>query len=155
MGLFASFAATALRHLPSSGTLSGYNDPALVDFIFEKTKSIRHFEPWPEMSGITSVLDFGGGCGHHFFRAVRQSPAIRWAVVETPDMVKRASELETDGLRFFSDISSALAWLRAPPLAHFSDPLPFPADPTRRFGVTPPIPRPTTILTRKFALPCR
>jgi putative methyltransferase (TIGR04325 family) len=131
MGLFASFAATALRHLPSSGTLSGYNDPALVDFIFEKTKSIRHFEPWPEMSGITSVLDFGGGCGHHFFRAVRQSPAIRWAVVETPDMVKRASELETDGLRFFSDISSALAWLGAPQVVHCNGALQFTDDPAR------------------------
>jgi len=148
MGLVALLAAKVLRHLPSSGTLKSYNDPELVDFIFEKTKSLRQFKPWPEMSGIASVLDFGGGCGHHFFRAVRQSPAIRWAVVETPNMAKRAAELETKGLRFFTDISAALAWLGPPQIVHCDSALQFTDDPVRHLRDLCAIQAPTMIWKR-------
>jgi hypothetical protein len=63
------------------------------------------------MAGVSSVLDFGGGCGLHYKLARRQSPAIRWAVVETPAMVERAASLATDNLQFFADISEAQNWL--------------------------------------------
>jgi putative methyltransferase (TIGR04325 family) len=64
------------------------------------------------MAGVSSVLDFGGGCGLHYKQA--QSPAVRWAVVETLAMVQRAKELSTDRLQFFSHISDAADWLGRP-----------------------------------------
>jgi hypothetical protein len=94
-----------------SGTLLGYENPQLVDLIFQKTKSYSPEGSWPEMNGISTVLDFGGGCGLHYKQAARQSPGIRWAVVETPAMVARATELATDRLRFFTDIDAAAEWL--------------------------------------------
>jgi hypothetical protein len=35
------------------------------------------------------------------------SPGVRWAVVENPAMVERASELSTEYLQFFASISNA------------------------------------------------
>jgi putative methyltransferase (TIGR04325 family) len=94
-----------------SGTLQGYEHPQLVDLIFQKTKAYSPEGSWPEMKGISTVLDFGGGAGLHYKLAAHESPGIRWAVVETPAMVARASELATDRLRFFTDIGEAANWL--------------------------------------------
>jgi hypothetical protein len=79
----------------------------LVEVIFQKTKAYDPQGDWLEMAGVSSVLDFGDGCGQHYKLARRQSPDIRWAVVETPAMLKRASELATDKLQFFADTSMA------------------------------------------------
>src|SRR4051812_42547183 len=99
-----------LNSLPLK-TLRGYRHPELVEMVFQKTLAYQPVEAWPEMVGVSTVLDFGGGCGRHYQDAVGSSPNIRWAVVETEPMVRRAKELETDKLGFFSDIREAAAWL--------------------------------------------
>jgi hypothetical protein len=105
------FSAISRRLFPPTETLEGYAEPELLEVIFQKTRAYDPKGDWPEMAGVSSVLDFGGGCGLHFKLARRSSPDIRWAVVETPAMIQRASELATDRLRFFTDISEAQSWL--------------------------------------------
>jgi putative methyltransferase (TIGR04325 family) len=81
------------------------------------------------MAGVKSVLDFGGACGAHYALAARVSPGIRWAVVETPAMVARASELATGTLQFFNSISLANEWLGGAELVHSSGALQYTPDP--------------------------
>jgi putative methyltransferase (TIGR04325 family) len=99
------------RRFPDSSreTLRGYEHPELVDVIFRKTLAYKPTGEWPEIAGASTVLDFGGGCGLHYREA--NSKTVRWAVVETPAMVAKAKELETDKLRFFTDIDEAVKWL--------------------------------------------
>jgi putative methyltransferase (TIGR04325 family) len=111
-------------------TIDGYEQAELVEVIFQKTKAYRAAEPWPEMAGVSSVLDFGGGCGIHYRQA--NSPDIRWAVVETPAMVARAKELETDRLRFFSDIKQAVDWLGTVDVVHSNGALQYVDDPAEK-----------------------
>jgi hypothetical protein len=99
------------RLFPARETIEGYEHAELVEMIFQKTKAHDPRGDWPLMAGVRSVLDFGGGCGVYYKLARRQAPDIRWAVVETPAMARRASELATDRLRFFSDIEQAATWL--------------------------------------------
>lgn len=90
----------------------GYEHPELLEMVFRKAVAFDKSEAaWPDMVGVSSVLDFGGGCGHHYKQAVRHSPNVRWAVVETPAMASRASEIATDRLRFFDNVSDARDWL--------------------------------------------
>ncbi|QOG23484.1 hypothetical protein [Bradyrhizobium sp. SEMIA] len=98
--------------------IEGYEDPELVETIFLKTINHTPQGGWPLVSAIKTVLDFGGGAGLHYKIARQQSPDIRWAVVETPAMVRRAKELATDKLMFFEDIESAAAWLGSVDLMH-------------------------------------
>jgi hypothetical protein len=119
-----------LRRLrPPSETIQGYEHPELVDVVFRKALSYTPQGEWPEMVGVTSVLDFGGGCGGHYKLARLQSPDVRWAVVETPAMVARASELATDRLRFFSSIPDAAAWLGSVEVMHSSGALQYTPEP--------------------------
>lgn len=99
-------------------TLEGYEHPELVEVHFQKTKAYDPVGSWPDMIGVSSVLDFGGACGIHYKRAALQSPDIRWAVVETPAMAARASELSTERLRFFTSISDAAGWLGSIDMMH-------------------------------------
>lgn len=115
-----------LRLLPAE-TLAGYENPELVETVFRKTLAYKADAPLPEISGARTVLDFGGGCGLHY-KAV-QSSAIRWAVIETPAMVARASELETDNLRFFSDIQQGTDWLGPIDVMHSNGALQYTPDP--------------------------
>ena len=91
------------RLFPPSQTIEGYEHSELVDVIFRKTLAYRTDGEWREMAGSSSVLDFGGGCGLHYKQAWDPS-TVRWAIVETPAMVARATELATDRLRFFTSI---------------------------------------------------
>jgi hypothetical protein len=127
MGYFIS--AIARRIFPPTETLEGYGAPELVDVIFQKTTAYDPDDAWPEMDGVSSALDFGGACGLHYKRARRQSPNIRWAVVETPPMVERASALATDRLRFFTDISQAQKWLGPIDVMHSNSVLQYTPDP--------------------------
>lgn len=111
-------AAVARRIVSIAGTLEGYEQPKLVDEIFNKTKAYDPPDGWPEMIGVSSVLDFGGACGQHYKQARIHSPSVRWAVVETPAMVRRASELATDCLQFFTSISEARDWLGSVDVMH-------------------------------------
>lgn len=108
-------------------TLDGYENPELVEVIFQKTKVFRPTETWTEIDGARTVLDFGGGCGIHY--KMMQSPSVLWAVVETPAMAERASEIATDKLRFFSSISDAAAWLGVIDVMHSSGALQYARDP--------------------------
>lgn len=111
--------ARILRLLPAS-TIEGYEHPELVSEIFAKTAAAEPTGEWPEIRGVDSVLDFGGACGIHYKLARCEAPAIRWAVVETPAMVRQASQLATSNLRFFETVSAAAAWLGAVDLVHSS-----------------------------------
>jgi hypothetical protein len=117
------------RIFPPTETLEGYGAPELVEVIFQKTKAYEPRDDWPEMEGVSSVLDFGGGCGQHYKRAHRQSPNVRWAVVEAPAMAARASVLATDRLRFFTEISEAQQWLDAIDLMYSNSVLQYTPDP--------------------------
>ena len=81
---------------PPRQVIEGYEHDQLVETVFQKTKAFQPAGDWPLMAGVSSVLDFGGGCGLHYKLARLQSPNIRWAVAETPAMARRASELATD-----------------------------------------------------------
>jgi hypothetical protein len=98
------------RLRPPSEVIEGYEQPELIDVILRKT---RAYNPTPgeefDVGGASTVLDFGGGAGIHYKQA--RSQTVRWAVVESPAMVERAGELETERLRFFTAISEAAEWL--------------------------------------------
>jgi hypothetical protein len=55
--------AVSRRLFPPTETLEGYAEPELIDVIFQKTKAYDPKGDWPEIAGVSSVLDFGGGCG--------------------------------------------------------------------------------------------
>jgi putative methyltransferase (TIGR04325 family) len=120
------------RLLPPSAKLEGYENEELVDVVFRKTLSYRpEKNVWPDLAGASAVLDFGGACGAHYKEAILHVPDVRWAVVETPAMARRASELATDRLRFFSSIADAAAWLGNVDLMHSSGALQFAPDPAK------------------------
>src|SRR3954471_560356 len=102
-------AKVARRLFPPSEALEGYEHPELVEVVFRKTLAYQPDGAWPEIEGAQTVLDFGGGCGIHYKQA--SSPTVRWAVVEPPAMVRRAKEIETDRLQFFTSIEDAAKWL--------------------------------------------
>jgi putative methyltransferase (TIGR04325 family) len=103
---------------PPREVIEGYENLELVETIFRKTAAYNPDGDWPLVVGIHSVLDFGGGAGLHYKLARKQSPDIRWAVVETPAMVRRARQLATNRLMFFSDIEEAADWLGEVELMH-------------------------------------
>ncbi|BBO11164.1 MULTISPECIES: hypothetical protein [Bradyrhizobium] len=107
-----------LRLFPPQGVIEGYENEELVETIFRKTVAFQAEENWPLVANVGSVLDFGGGAGIHYKVARQMSPDIRWAVVETPAMVRRASKLATNRLMFFSDIEHAADWLGSIDLMH-------------------------------------
>lgn len=84
--------------------IEGYENVELVETIYRKTVAFQAEGNWP-LENVESVLDFGGGAGIHYKAARRQSPDVRWAVVETPAMVRRAKDLATDRLMFLSGSS--------------------------------------------------
>ena len=66
------------RLIRPTETIEGYDQPELVDVIFQKTKA--YSPPQSERLSIGSaltVLDFGGGSGIHYKQA--SSSAVRWA----------------------------------------------------------------------------
>lgn len=99
-------------------TIEGYENPELVETIFLKTTKYAPSGDWPLVAGMDTVLDFGGGAGLHYKLARKQSPNIRWAVVETRAMVHRAKELATDRLKFFERIDQAAGWLGSISMVH-------------------------------------
>jgi putative methyltransferase (TIGR04325 family) len=119
--------ALVRRLIPPSETIEGYEQPELIEVIFLKTLAFNPQGDWLEMKGVSSVLDFGGGCGIHYKQA--RSPGIRWAVVETPAMVERAKELATEKLQFFTSISVAADWLGSIDVMHSNGALQYTPDP--------------------------
>jgi putative methyltransferase (TIGR04325 family) len=105
-------------------TIHGYEQPELVEVIFQKTKAYRPNSKWNESA--TTVLDFGGGCGLHYKEAALDA---KWAVVETPTMVHRARELATERLKFFTSIKAARDWLGHVDLMHSNGALQYTHEP--------------------------
>lgn len=106
------------RLFPPAQAIEGYENEELIDTIFRKTEVYEPVGDWPLVSDIKTVLDFGGGAGLHYKLARLQNPHIRWAVVETRAMVRRARELATDRLKFFSGVEMAADWLNDVELMH-------------------------------------
>ena len=118
------------KFMPPTEKLEGYENSELVDVVFRKTLAYNPpKEDWPDLVGASTVLDFGGACGAHYKEAQHYTPDVRWAVVETPAMVRKASDIATDRLRFFTSIIEAAAWLGPIDLMHSSGALQFAPDP--------------------------
>jgi putative methyltransferase (TIGR04325 family) len=112
----------------------GYDDEAVADLVVRKVKGIdpavRLDEVVPPEFLLPSlmaiacsgdrVLDFGGGAGLHYLVASRAFPRriFRWAIVEHPLMMRRASDLEHENMRFFSSPEQASEWLGSVDLLH-------------------------------------
>jgi putative methyltransferase (TIGR04325 family) len=59
-----------------------------------------------------TVLDFGGGCGTHYFTAVaRFRTPFKWAIVETSPMAKGGAEISQGRFETYSEIEAAGAAL--------------------------------------------
>ncbi|MGY3036168.1 putative methyltransferase (TIGR04325 family) [Bradyrhizobium sp. USDA 4354] len=118
------------RLFPPRDAIEGYENEELVDTIYRKTVAYHGQANWPLVDGLKAVLDFGGGAGVHYKTARRQSPDIRWAVVETPAMVRRAKVLATDKLGFFDQIEQAADWLGSVDLVHSNGAIQYVPNPT-------------------------
>src|SRR5262245_28936400 len=119
----------ARKLFPPRDVIEGYEHDQLVETVFQKTRAYQPQGEWPLVAGASAVLDFGGGCGVHYKLAHLQSPDIRWAVVETPAMVRRASALATDRLRFFTEVAAAKSWLGSIDVMHSNGALQYTPDP--------------------------
>jgi putative methyltransferase (TIGR04325 family) len=77
-----------------------------------------------------TVLDFGGGCGFHYFRVVAAiRTSLRWGIVETPIMAERAAKVAQGRFEVFSDIATAAEALSPFDLVHASGSLSYAPDP--------------------------
>ncbi|MGB6509110.1 MAG: methyltransferase, TIGR04325 family [Xanthobacteraceae bacterium] len=116
----------------------GYDNSDIADVIAYKTAipmDQRQFAPEQAINSIltvgiaaaeirdrpVTVLDFGGGCGFHYFRVVPtiRTP-LRWAIVETPTMAERASKLAQGRFDVFTDVGAATEALGRIDLVHAS-----------------------------------
>ena len=138
---FPDFASAAAACGP------GYQNPLIADVIAYKTSlgvDPRQFAPEQAVNSILSVgiaaaaiterpltvLDFGGGCGFHYFRVTAALRAqLRWAVVETPAMAERAVKVAQGRFEVFTEIPAAAAALGAIHLIHASSSIQYAAEP--------------------------
>lgn len=124
MQVFASYAEAK----EACSATSPYQDTDLVDVVFEKTvryiKALPHdnFVSQNELNSLffltqlfskdaITVIDIGGACGAHYFFLRKMLPdtvRLKYCVVETPKMAKKASQLTTDELSFHTDIKEAV-----------------------------------------------
>ena len=118
-----------VRMLPPNEILGGYENPALIEMMFRKACDFSPTHRWDEFANRSAVLDFGGGFGQHYKCATLLSPDVRWAVVRTPAVVRRASVLASDRLRFFTSVAEAVDWLGAIDLMHSDGALHYAPDP--------------------------
>ena len=118
-----------LRFLAPGEILDGYNSAEVIETIFRKAVTYQPDKPLAEAAGKSTVLDFGGGCGVHYRQALLVNPDVRWAIVEHPAVVRRAVELSTNRLQFFTSIKAASDWLGSIDLMHSNCALQYCADP--------------------------
>src|SRR5690242_9931589 len=116
----------------------GYDNALIADVIAYKTALAvdpRNFAPEQALNSILSigiaaaeiterpltVLDFGGGCGFHYFRVTAAMRSqLRWAIVETRTMAERAAKLAGGRYEVFTDIGAAVTALGRIHLVHVS-----------------------------------
>jgi putative methyltransferase (TIGR04325 family) len=129
---FESFAAALAACGP------GYGDRDLAEVVAYKTSTVidqRQIVPEQAVNSIlalsfcaaeitdrpVNVLDFGGGCGFHYFRVSSATRVpLRWAVVETPTMAERAAKLATGRFDVFTTIDEAAGALGRIDIIHAS-----------------------------------
>jgi putative methyltransferase (TIGR04325 family) len=139
--IFPDFASAAAACGP------GYDNSVIADVIAYKTSlgvDPRHFAPEQAVNSIVSVgmataeitqrpltvLDFGGGCGFHYFRVTASIRSqLRWAIVETPTMAERALKLAHGQFEVFTNIAVAAAALGPPQLVHASSSIQYVPEP--------------------------
>jgi putative methyltransferase (TIGR04325 family) len=125
----------------------GYNNSDVADVIAYKAAiAVDHRQFAPEQAinsilaiGIAAaeipdrpltVLDFGGGCGFHYFRTVPSiRTPLRWAIVETPTMAERANRLAQGRFEVFTDVGAAADALGRIDLVHASSSIQYVPDP--------------------------
>ncbi len=125
----------------------GYNDADIADVFAYKTAipvDNRELAPEQALNSILAVgiaagevtsrplkiLDFGGGCGFHYFRVVAAiRTSLQWAIVETPTVASRATKLAQGRFDAFTDIAAAAKKLGRIDLIHASGSIPFTPDP--------------------------
>jgi putative methyltransferase (TIGR04325 family) len=134
-----------------------YEQEQLVEIIFRKTQIFREqclhdsktnqsFAGGPASAPLVTamaallgsgqnhwtVVDIGGACGAHYFAIRAFLPLevkLRWIVVETPALVRRASELGNNELSFSSSLEHTLLQTPAPDLLHSSGTLQYVPEP--------------------------
>jgi putative methyltransferase (TIGR04325 family) len=85
-------------------------------------------------SAPINVIDFGGACGSHFFRLkslLGDGLPVRWHVVETPAMARRARVLASAELQFFESLTAAVASLHHVDIMFSSGTLQYVSDPLK------------------------
>jgi putative methyltransferase (TIGR04325 family) len=125
----------------------GYNDADIADVVAHKTAppvDHRMYAPEQAINSILAVgiaaaevtdrpltvLDFGGGCGFHYFRVVPSiRTPLRWAVVETATMAERAAQLAEGRFQVFTDIAAAAEALGRIDLVHASSSIQYVPEP--------------------------
>ena len=138
---FADFASALAACGP------GYDNTVIADVIAYKTAlgvDPRHFAPEQAVNSILAVgiaaaeiterplkvLDFGGGCGFHYFRvAAALRSQLRWAIVETRTMAERAEKVAQGRFEIFTDIAPVAAALGRIHLVHASGAIQYVPDP--------------------------
>jgi len=125
----------------------GYDNGIIADVIAYKTGLAvdpRHFAPEQAMNSILAVgiataeiterplrvLDFGGGCGFHYFRvkaALRSE--LQWVIVETGTMAERAAKVAQGQFEVCTDIADAVTALGRIHLVHASSAIQYVPDP--------------------------
>jgi putative methyltransferase (TIGR04325 family) len=107
-------------------SIEGYQDKDLVKSIILKNLQLRQSVPFSNLDAMSfrtisaiglaaknkshlTVLDFGGGAGHHQFWAkyIFENINFDWTVVETETMSRVAQEeIKDEGLKFVSSLKS-------------------------------------------------
>ncbi|MGO9785522.1 MAG: methyltransferase, TIGR04325 family [Stellaceae bacterium] len=127
----------------------GYDDPDIAKVIAFKTDYFAEKiqkSLWPEHAANTifavgiaagdlsarplRVLDFGGGCGFHYFAAKAAfKTSLRWAVAESPAMAEQARAAAKGRFEIYEDITAAAAALGRVDLVHASSVIQYVPDP--------------------------
>jgi len=126
---------------------AGYDDPGLADVIAYKTSipvDIRQMLPEQAINVVVSVgfaaagldtqplhvLDFGGGCGVHYFTcAQRFRIPLKWVIVETVTMARKGQELAQGRFELVTGIAAAAERLGRIDLVLASAAIPYVLDP--------------------------
>lgn len=126
---------------------AGYEDPEIADVIAYKTSipvDTRQILPEQAINVIVSVgfaaaglgteplhvLDFGGGCGVHYFTcAQRFRIPLKWVIVETVPMARKGQELAQGRFELVTGIAAAAERLRRIDLVLASAAIPYILDP--------------------------
>ncbi len=126
---------------------AGYNETDIAEVIAYKTAiavNPRQFAPEQAINSVLAVglaaaeiaerplnvLDFGGGCGFHYFRVAAAVHApLRWMIVETPTMAASAAKLAEARFEVATDLAAAVAALGRVDLVHASSAIQYVAEP--------------------------